>query len=110
MRAAGPPLAVGTACEVLHGREKRRVYAAVQQGEPRGVEEARVALLAQRHWFCVMIVSPGVLWVRARADAWVVEVCEDAARRKRQQPARASSHEDRALRNVATRCGDGDVN
>ena len=56
-----------------------------------------------------MIVSPGVLWMRAGADAGMLVVCEDAVGGKQQQPARASCHEDRALRNVATRCGDGDV-
>ena len=50
-----------------------------------------------------------MLWVRAGADAWVLVVCEDAAGPKQQQPDRASSHEDRALRNMATRYGDGDA-
>ena len=48
MRSARPPQAVGTVCEVLREREKRRVHVVVQ-GEPRGVEAARVASLVQRH-------------------------------------------------------------
>ena len=48
-------------------------------------------------------------WVRARAGAWVPAAREAAAGRKGQQLTRVSSHEDRALRNVGTRRGDGDV-
>ena len=36
-----------------------------------------MALRAQQHRSCVMIVSPSGLWVRARAGAWVLAVCED---------------------------------
>ena len=56
-----------------------------------------------------MMVSPSVLWVRTRAGVWVLVVCEAAVGCKQQQPTRASSHEDRALRNVGTRREDGDM-
>ena len=36
-----------------------------------------MALRAQQHCFCVMFVSPSRLWVRARAGAWMLAVCED---------------------------------
>ena len=44
-----------------------------------------------------------MLWMRAEAITGISVVCEDAAGGKQQKPARASCHEDRALRNVATR-------
>ena len=49
VRAARPPQAVGTACEILHEREKRCVRAVVVQRGPRGAGAARVALRAQQH-------------------------------------------------------------
>ena len=54
-----------------------------------------------------MMVSPSVLWVRMRTGAWVLVGCEASAGCKQQQLTRASSHEDRALRNVGTRRKDG---
>ena len=90
MRAARPPWAVGSACEVLH-KERGAVYVLWckedrgqrercmwhwQRG-PREAGAARVALRAQQHCFCVMFVSPSRLWVRARAGAWMLAVCED---------------------------------
>ena len=54
-------------------------------------------------------MSPGVLWMRAEANTVLSVVCEDAVGGKQQKPARASCHEDRALCNMATRRGGGDV-
>jgi len=54
-------------------------------------------------------MSPGVLWMCSEANTGMSVVCEDAAGGKQQKPARASYHEDRALRNAVTRLGGGDV-
>ena len=58
-------------------KERSAVYVLVVQRGPRGAGVARVALRAQQYCSCVMIVSPSGLWVRARAGAWVLAVCED---------------------------------
>ena len=52
------------------------MHAVVRRG-PRAAGAARVAFRAQRHHSGVMIVSPSRLWVRARAGALVLAVCED---------------------------------
>ena len=65
-----------TACEALYERERRCVRAVVRRGL-RAAGAARVALRAQRHRCGVVVVSPSGLWVRARAGALVLVVCED---------------------------------
>ena len=62
-------------CKEDRGQRERCVWH--WQRGPRGAGAARVALRAQQHCSCVMIVSPSRLWVRAQAGAWMLAVCED---------------------------------
>ena len=50
--------------------------AVVRRG-PRAAGATRMALRAQQHYSCVMIVSPSRLRVHARAGALVLAACED---------------------------------